>query len=109
MAGFHSTASDTWLHDRAKTSRTSLHFILARVEIRIENISRGIPGGYSIFFRIVGSDPASTAHPPKISGISSTPKIFEILATQKISQFCTFTFKKDPKMLRNDPQTSPIL
>ena len=29
----------------------------------------------------LGSGPVSTVHPQKISGISSTPKIFEILAT----------------------------
>ena len=31
-------------------------------------------GGTLIFSAYVGSDPASTLHPPKISGISSTPK-----------------------------------
>ena len=34
--------------------------------------------------------------------------MFEILATQNIYQFCTPTLK-DPKLHRNDPQTSPIL
>ena len=32
------------------------------------------PGGTLIFSAYVGSDPASTVHPKKISGISSTPK-----------------------------------
>ena len=41
-------------------------------------------GGTLIFSAYVGSDPASTLHPKKLSGISSTPnKIFEILASQK--------------------------
>ena len=31
-------------------------------------------GGTLIFSAYVGSDPASTVHPKKISGISSTPK-----------------------------------
>ena len=31
-------------------------------------------GGTLIFYAYVGSDPASTVHPQKISGISSTPK-----------------------------------
>ena len=31
-------------------------------------------GGGGIFSAYVGSDPASTVHPKKISGISSTPK-----------------------------------
>ena len=40
--------------------------------------------GTLIFSAYVGSDPASTVHPQKISGISKDPKkIFEILATQK--------------------------
>ena len=41
-------------------------------------------GGTLIFFLYVGLGLASTIHPQKISGISSTPKkIFEILATPK--------------------------
>ena len=69
-------------------------------------------GGYSHFFFIRGSGPASTVHPPpppNISGISSTQKIFEILATlQKYPPFCTLTFRKTLKCIetvpdRNDP------
>ena len=33
--------------------------------------------------------------------IRHTNKIFEILATKKISPFCTMTSRKDPKMHRN--------
>ena len=51
-------------------------------------------GGVPHFSSYVGSVPASTVHPPppthtkkkkekKISGISSTPKIFAIIAIQK--------------------------
>ena len=37
------------------------------------DVSQG--GGGTVFFSAyVGSDPASTVHPPKISGISSNPK-----------------------------------
>ena len=50
-------------------------------------------GGTFIFSACVGLDPASTVHPKKISGISfkHPRKIFEILATKEISQFCTLT------------------
>ena len=48
-------------------------------------------GGTQIVSVYVGSDPASTIHPQKISGISCTP------------------LKKVLKRHRNDPQTSPIL
>ena len=48
-------------------------------------LPQGGGGGGTVFFSVyVGSDPASTVHPKKISGISRTPKkIFEFLATQK--------------------------
>ena len=36
--------------------------------------TQGGGGGTLIFSAYVGSDPASAFHPPKISGISSTPK-----------------------------------
>ena len=52
-------------------------------------------GGYSIFFRIRRLGPSIYRSPQKILGISSIPqKIFEILATPKLSQFCTLTLKK---------------
>ena len=57
-------------------------------------------GGYSIFFRIRRLGPSIYRSPPKISGISSTPKIFGILATKKkISQCCTLTLKKTLKCI----------
>ena len=62
--------------------------------------------GYSIFSSYVGFDPVSTIYPQKLSGISSTPKIFEILPPPpppKLSTFCTFTEIKDPYIRRNDP------
>ena len=40
-------------------------------------------GGTLVISSYVGSGPTSTVHPKNISGISSTPKIFELLATQK--------------------------
>ena len=62
-------------------------------------------GGTLIFSAYVGSDPASTVHPQKISGISGTPKKYlKFKQPQKISQFCTITLKKTL-----NPQTSPIL
>ena len=52
-------------------------------------------GGTLFFSAYVGSDPASTVHPKKISGISSTPKKYlKFLQPKKISQFCTLTLKK---------------
>ena len=53
--------------------------------------------GSLIFSAYVGSGPASTVHPQKISGISSIPKkIFEILATQKNTPSMFLDFKKRP-------------
>ena len=57
-----------------------------------------------MFSSYLSLDPASTVSPNKISGISGIHKeIFEILATQKLSPFCTLTLRKDPKKHRNDP------
>ena len=66
-------------------------------------------GGVLNFFRIRRLGPSIYRSPPKISGISSTPKIFEILATPKNNPILYIDLKKDPKEHRNDPQTSPIL
>ena len=67
-------------------------------------------GGTQIFFRIRRLGPSIYRSPQKnIRNFKHPKKNFEILATQKISQFCTLTLKKDPKLHRNDPQTSPIL
>ena len=61
---------------------------------------RGGGGGTLIFSAYVGSDPASTVHPKKISGISSTPKKnWNFSNPQKISQFCTLTLKKTLKCI----------
>ena len=52
-------------------------------------------GGTLIFSAYLGSDPASTVHPQKISGISSTPKkIFGILETKKIILILYLDLKK---------------
>ena len=55
-------------------------------------------GGGTLFFSAyVGLDPASTVHPKKISGISSTQKkIFEILATPKNIPILYLDLKKRP-------------
>ena len=50
---------------------------------RISQRALRTPGGTLIFYSYVGSGPASTIHPKIVSGITSTPKIFEILATPK--------------------------
>ena len=60
--------------------------------------------GTLIFFSYVGSCPASTVQPQKISGISSTPKKY-LKFWQPLKQyllFCTLTLIKDTKMHRND-------
>ena len=60
-------------------------------------------GGYSLFFFIFRLGP-STVVPQKISGKSSAPnKILKFLQPPKISTFCTFTLRKDPKIHRYDP------
>ena len=51
-------------------------------------------GGTHIFFLICRLGHSIYRSPQKISGISSSQKIFEILPTKKISQFCTLTLKK---------------
>ena len=53
-------------------------------------------GGTLIFSAYVGSDPVSTVHQKKISEISSTPKIFEILATPKNIPILYLDLKKRP-------------
>ena len=61
---------------------------------------RGRGGGTLFFSAYVGSDPASTVHPKKISGISSTQKKkWNFSNPQKISQFCTLTLKKTLKCI----------
>ena len=67
-------------------------------------------GGILIFSAYVGSDPASTVKPKKnIRNFKHPKKIFEILATPKNIRIMFLELKKDPKMHKNDPQTSPIL
>ena len=67
-------------------------------------------GGTLIFSAYVGSDPASTIHPQKnIRNFKHPKKIFEILATPKNIPILYLDLKKDPKLHRNDPQTSSIL
>ena len=56
-------------------------------------------GGTQFFSVYVGSDPASIVHPKKYQELQAPQKIFEILATQKISQFCTLTLKKTLKCI----------
>ena len=67
-------------------------------------------GSTLIFSSYVGSDPAFTVHPQKnIRKIKHPKKIFEILATPKNIPILYLDLKKDPKMHRTDPKTSPIL
>ena len=52
-------------------------------------------GGTLVFSAYVGSDPASTVHPQKISGISNTPKKYlKFLATQKYIPILNLDLKK---------------
>ena len=53
--------------------------------------------GTLVFTAYVGWDPASTVHPLKIPGISSTPKKYlEFWQPQKISPILFFDLKKRP-------------
>ena len=66
-------------------------------------------GGTLVFSAYVGLDPASTVHPQKnIRNFRHPKKILEILATPKNIPILYLDLKKDPKLHRNDPQTSPI-
>ena len=70
--------------------------IAANLTIFADATATQLPkGGTLIFTAYVGSDPASTVHPKKYQEFQAP--------------ICTLTLKKDPKMHRNDPQTSPIL
>ena len=64
-------------------------------------------GDTLIFSSYVGSDPASTVHPQKISGIPSTPKnylkFWNFGNSKKYPPFLALTLRKDPKMHRNGP------
>ena len=60
-------------------------------------------GGNSHFFLIRSIGPSIYRSPKKISGVSSTPKKFEILAAKKIFPILYLDFIKDPKMHRNVP------
>ena len=51
-----------------------LFFLFFLKDISIPGGGEGGGGGTLFFSAYVGSDPASTVHPKKISGISSTPK-----------------------------------
>ena len=74
-------------------------------------------GGYSIFFRIRRLGPSIYRSPPKnIRNFKYPQKVFEIVATQKIPQFCTLTLKKTLKCIEmilklaqfcDDPKTYP--
>ena len=79
--------------------------------LKFEPRGGGGGGGYSNFSAYVGSEPASTVHPQKnIRNFKHPKEIFEILATPKNIPILYLDFKKkDPKMHRNDPQTSSIL
>ena len=70
----------------------------------------GPQGGTLIFSAYVRSDPASTVHPQKnVRNFKHPQKIFEIIAIPKNIPILYLDLKKDPKLHRNDPQTSPIL
>ena len=59
----------------------------------------------------VGSEPASTVHPKKYQEFQAPQtNIWNFSNPKKYpNSVRTLTLKKDPKMHRNDPQTSRIL
>ena len=74
------------------------------------DIVDSVPGRYSNFFRIHRLGPSIYRSPQKnIRNFKHPKKIFEILATQKNISILYLDHKKDPKLHRNDPQSSPIL
>ena len=78
------------------------------LESRHDHIPGG--GGYSYFFIIRRLGPSIYRSPPKnIRNFMHPKKVFEILATPKNIPILYLDLKKDSKMHRNDPQTSPIL
>ena len=60
-------------------------------------------GGGTLNFSVyVGLGPASILHPPKnVKNFKHPKKYQKFQQPQKISQFCTMTLRKDPKMHRN--------
>ena len=72
------------------------------------SIPGGGGGGYSNFFRIRRQHLPFT--PKQYREFQAPQKnIWNFSKPKKISQFCTLTLKKTLNLLRNDPQTSPIL
>ena len=79
------------------------HSATSGSDITLPGGGGGGGGGTLIFSAYVGSDPVSTVHSKKYQEFQAPQNIFEILATQNISQFCTLPLKKTPKLHRNDP------
>ena len=86
---------------------------MAEFALRILHIV--FPGGGGggvtlIFFLIRRLGPSIYRSPQKIIRNFKHPKkIFEILVTPKNIPILYLDLKKDPKLHRNDPQSSPIL
>ena len=73
------------------------HIFLYRVTQLAKITPRRGGGGTLIFSAYVGSDPASTVHPPKnIRNFKHPKKIFEILATPKNIPILYLDLKKRP-------------
>ena len=86
-----------------------VHLYLVNHPVNLYLVNHLGGGGTLIFSAYLGSDPASTVHPKKYQEFQAPQKIFEILATPKNIPILYLDLKKDPKLHRNDPQTSPIL
>ena len=70
----------------------------------------GPRGGTLIFSSYIGSGPASTLHPKKISEISSTPKKYlKFLQPQKYLNSVYLLYEKTLNYIEITPKTSPIL
>ena len=87
-----------------------LHMQLDWFRFRGLGAQGGGGGRVLYFFHIRTLGPSIYRSPKKnIRNFKHPKKIFEILATPKNIQFLYLDLKKDPKLHRNDPQTSPIL
>ena len=102
-------ASTLATQNEIKKSKCNNYYIITKGDATVHDLvvvmrqSWEGGGGTLIIFFIRRLGPSIYRSPQKISGISSTPKIFEILANKKTLPILYLDLKRDPKMHRNDP------
>ena len=91
----------------ASRVKSDIKFTVSTAEseckLTVSTVKSEPEGVYSHFFFIRRLRPSIYFSPQKLSGISSTSKIFETLATLQKSPILYLDLKKNPKMHRNDP------